>query len=366
MIKSNPLVSIIIPAFNAEKTITDTIRSVLDQTYKNVELIVIDDGSTDDTSAIIKFYGEQLRYVYKKNGGLASARNLGHQVASGEFIAWLDADDICHKDRITIQVSCLCANPEAILICSEFCAFDEKGIINYCHGRKYYSAVEKSGGYENLYSERKEVESTQFCFTPNFLKDKVILFKGMVHERLLFGNFIHPPTVMIRRSAIDQVGDLDTTIPTAEDYEYFLRLSKLGSVMFIAAPLLNYRCHPNQSSNNTLKIFEGLIKVRARIYAQETDFIKKNPKFAILLAKNYASASLLLAKQHRRSSFRYLMQSIKLGYRDVIHLKILTKYMIPRSLIMIKRLLYQRFSLLFIAIEISSNNELLSFVTVQG
>src|SRR5206468_4406731 len=118
------LVSIVIPCFNRADIVGDTIDSVLAQTYVNFEAIIVDDGSTDNTREIISGYDDRrLRYVYKLNGGLSSARNSGLELARGEFIAFLDSDDVWQSWKLEAQVEIFRRHPEAGLIWSDMSTF---------------------------------------------------------------------------------------------------------------------------------------------------------------------------------------------------------------------------------------------------
>ena len=102
----NPLVSILIPAYNSEKWIRSTIKSALDQTWSNKEIIIVDDGSIDNTYKIAKEYeSENVKVFTQKNSGACVARNLAFSYSKGDFIQWLDADDILHSDKISIQLA---------------------------------------------------------------------------------------------------------------------------------------------------------------------------------------------------------------------------------------------------------------------
>ena len=116
---SNSLISVIIPAYNCSKLIPNAIESVLGQTYSNLELIVVDDGSTDNTAEIIlnyKNYNNNMKYIYQNNGGVSKARNTGIKQSVGEYIAFLDADDIWDKNKLEIQMKVInnCKNIDMI------------------------------------------------------------------------------------------------------------------------------------------------------------------------------------------------------------------------------------------------------------
>src|ERR1044072_1794023 len=107
-----PLVSVIIPTYNSARFLAESIQSVLGQSFRDFELIVIDDGSTDNTEAVVAAFPEALRYVKKANGGPAAARNFGIREARGDFIAFLDADDFWMSDKLALQVAHFNDHPE--------------------------------------------------------------------------------------------------------------------------------------------------------------------------------------------------------------------------------------------------------------
>jgi glycosyltransferase involved in cell wall biosynthesis len=122
-----PKVSVIIPAFNSERFIGDAIESVLGQTYKDFELIVVDDGSQDQTAQRVRQYGEQLTYLYQSNSGVAKARNLGHTHSGGEYLAFLDSDDRWYPRMLEVEVKAMDENPQAGLVYSDVDIIDEEG-----------------------------------------------------------------------------------------------------------------------------------------------------------------------------------------------------------------------------------------------
>ena len=105
-------VSVIIPAYNKADLTVKTVQSVLSQTYVNIEIIVVDDGSTDDTKEKLLVFGDKINYIYKQNGGACSARNVGINCATGEYLALIDCDDIFYPDKISKSVECLEEKPD--------------------------------------------------------------------------------------------------------------------------------------------------------------------------------------------------------------------------------------------------------------
>ena len=126
---AGPLVSVVIPAFNAAKYIRETLDSVLAQTYRPIEIVVVDDGSTDGTREQILAYGDRVRYVWQPNsGGCSSPRNHGVRMASGEFVAFLDADDLIAPERIAAAVAVMKRHPDVGLALTNFVHFDSAGV----------------------------------------------------------------------------------------------------------------------------------------------------------------------------------------------------------------------------------------------
>ena len=122
-----PKVSVIIPVFNSELFICDAIESVLKQTYQDFELIVVDDGSQDQTAQRIRQYSDKLTYLYQPNSGVAKARNLGHSHSCGEYLAFLDSDDRWYPNLLEIEVRAMDENPQAGLVYSDVDLIGEDG-----------------------------------------------------------------------------------------------------------------------------------------------------------------------------------------------------------------------------------------------
>ena len=234
--RNQETVSVIIPGYNAASTAVEAVQSVLAQTWPNVECIYVDDGSSDDTRERLAPYMDRIRYLRKENGGFASARNLGMQQARGDFIAWLDADDIFRPDKLERQMAVFDACPHVALVCTDFSLF-EGGDDTCASGiRQYYGVFESGLRYEDIFSARQQIDGTD-------------IWSGQVLDTLLRGNFIHPPTVMFRKSVFETIGPQLEYLVNATDYEYLTRIASQYPVAFVDAPLLRYRISENQSSS---------------------------------------------------------------------------------------------------------------------
>jgi glycosyltransferase involved in cell wall biosynthesis len=209
-----PKVSVIIPTYNRANLITDTIQSVLEQSFRDFEIIVIDDGSTDNTREIVSAF--PVRYFRQENQGVAAARNKGIEAAQGEYIALLDSDDILLESTLRKGVEVLDSYPQVAFSYGQAYLMDEKGVIirlRNQNGKQPYVRV-REGSEE-------------------------------IKELLTRGNYICTPTVLARRRYLYDVGLFDTTFRYgSEDFDLLVRLAKKYAVAYIAEPLVKYRIHP--------------------------------------------------------------------------------------------------------------------------
>ena len=238
------LVSIIIAAYNCEGFIAAALESCLRQTHPKVEIVVVNDGSKDGTGDILRSYGGRIKLIEQKNGGLANARNTGVREAGGDFIAWMDADDLVHPEKVATQVAAFRANPSLVLVSSDFSAFrsEAEGDYEASHIRSYYEAYRRLGGQEAIYPTRTPIDHTAVANA---------VLSGQVANELLYGNFVHPPTVMTTRASMLRAGTFDESLRYSSDYDLILRLARLGPFGFIDTPLLRYRRTPQQMSGST-------------------------------------------------------------------------------------------------------------------
>lgn len=232
---SNPsLVSVIIPCYNTAVYLAEAVDSALRQTYADFEVIVIDDGSTDNTSEVMARFSSDNRlcYHYQSNEGLSAARNKGIKLANGSFIALLDADDVWEKEKLAQQVAVLEKDASIGLVFSDFSSFDVNGII----------ASRKNSG----------------CYN-----------EGVDFERLFHrNNFIYPSTVLIRQEVFESCGLFDTKLRSAEDYDMWLRIAKTYRIVGIDAALVRIRQHGANMSSNVLRMLENEIAVIDKYQAE--------------------------------------------------------------------------------------------------
>jgi len=203
-----PEVSVVIPTYNYARYIREAIDSVLAQTYRDSEIIVIDDRSTDDTKGVVSQYGPEIEYIRQENQGLSAARNTGIRNSKGEYIAILDSDDIWLPSKLEKQIKLFEANSELGLVYSDGLVFGEKLAWDDL----------SFGGNMNFY-------------------------RGRIFDKLLMGNFIPCPSVVIRRGCFDKVGLFDINLGACEDWDMSLRISLHHEIDYVDELLVKHRKH---------------------------------------------------------------------------------------------------------------------------
>lgn len=200
------LVSCIVPVFNGESYLGEALDSILAQTYRPIEVIVVDDGSTDGTAAVVARYGDRIRHVRQNNGGAPTARNLGLSVATGEFVAFLDADDLWHPEKLARQMARFEARPQLDLCVT--------------HLQRFW--------IPQLEKEQKRFQDHRFAE----------VLPGYVTQ-----------TLLARRILFASVGHFDTSRRVGDPMDWFLRAAERGAVMELLPDLLVYqRMHENNLS----------------------------------------------------------------------------------------------------------------------
>lgn len=223
-----PKVSVLIPTYNHAHYLPFALNSVFQQSYPNVEVIVIDDGSTDGTAVGLKPYQDRIIYNYKENGGTSSALNWGIALASGEYICWLSADDVFREDKVAKQVALLESDLSLGFCYTSFTVIDARGVKQYDIHSDYYT-------------------------------DKQLLVRKLVE-----GCFINGSSVMMRSAALKTIGNFDEGLPQAHDYDMWFRLLRHYSCGFLGEPLLAYRWHGKNMSSLPDEECSRIVRARAR------------------------------------------------------------------------------------------------------
>jgi glycosyltransferase involved in cell wall biosynthesis len=295
-----PKVSVIIPTYNRAIYIIEAIESVLNQTYKDLEIIVVDDGSTDDTKEVLWPYIEskKIKYLYQTHSGRPSvARNFGIKSSSSEYICFLDSDDILTKESIYERVKILNSYNEVGLVWSNWLKF--KG--DFSVEKLEYPESTQNKFFENL--------PTQII--DNKVAEYYIFKKEFVYE-LFNSNIILTSTVMTRLRLLNQIGMFDGSIIIGEDYDLFLRLGELTKFAFIVKPLVNQRIHgKNITSNKTRNVIEDT-KVIEKFVKNRTLSLQIKKRFCKRIGRFYfETGRYFLNKNDRLEARKRFFNAIK-------------------------------------------------------
>ena len=209
-------ISVIIPTYNRASLIERAIRSVLEQTYKPFEIIVVDDGSTDNTREVVESIGDPtVKYCYKENGGAGSARNYGAKQAQGDWLAFHDSDDVWRPDKLKAQTEYAKKHPEFNLIYSKY-------EMHFYDGS---TAIIPFG-------------------------EDIELLEGNIQHILLVKNSIGTPTVLVKKQAFFEIGGFDENLRCIEDWNFVIRFAERNSIGFVNEVTMDaYRVDASVSSN---------------------------------------------------------------------------------------------------------------------
>lgn len=259
-----PKVSVNICCYNSEKFIKETLQSILDQTFNDFEVIVIDDGSKDKTRQIIKSFSDsRIKYFYQDNQGLSISRNKAIELSKGKYIALIDHDDCWIPDKLELQVQLLEKNAKIGLVYSDSYIVDEKLNIKN-------------------------------RFFIDFLP-----YRGNIIKPLLHLNIIPCLTAVFRRELVDMIGDFDPALAITEDYDFFIRIAFVADIDYIDKPLARCRIHSdNTTGKNLEKLYKETISI-LRAYDNKTKDSTIKKVITEQLMKNYRMLVLFYLKFNR-------------------------------------------------------------------
>jgi len=223
-----PFVSVIIPSYNRAKYVGKAVESVLDQTFQDLEIIVVDDGSTDDTLNSLTVYKDRVRVLQQVNQGRSGARNAGVTAALGSVIAFLDSDDIWLPEKLERQLEFFGNNPNI-------------GLVHT------WSSVIDEHGNPRPEDTRRRIQLYRRALRRGYT------YIGMSQECVLFLS-----TVAIRRECWERIGPFDTEIPAFEDWDWYLRAARITTIASIPVSLVLYRLHGGNTAKD--EFVDGRVK----------------------------------------------------------------------------------------------------------
>ncbi len=299
---ANPLVSVIIATYNYGHLIERSVDSLLSQDYSNLEIIVVDDGSTDNTQAILERYRGRLRHLRCEHRGTAAARNSGLEVASGEYIAFLDADDILLTRSIARRVALLESQPDLDVVFGDVTVARDACIVvpSFLRERRVFRSIPRMRVGEGVY----------------VLPERI--FDFVVQER-----FITVPSVLIRRQTMDRVGGFDEAFnKSQDDYDLWLRLARVARFGYLDCLLARCFIHGANISNNTILACHKRIELMHKLLRTCPDL---TPTTRRLIARrlgeqhfavgyiHFAGSRLQEARPHFAQARRYGTRPVRLA-----------------------------------------------------
>lgn len=278
------LVSVIVPVYNRENYVGETLDSILRQTYQNIEIVAVNDGSTDNSLSVLLSYKEQypdkLLVIDQENQGQVKSRNNAILQASGEYIAFLDSDDLWLPEKLEKQLPLFVENV---------------GLV--------YS------GIHNIDDEGNIID-TELCRSD---------MRGNIYEKLLIRNRMTGGTVVVRREVIEQVGMFDVEFAAAENWDLWLRVSKSYAVDFVNEPLVKYRKHPGNMSKDRMLMLNIINSILTKHCSNEP--VSSKEKVAINKARaNYAyrKGIYYISEADYKTARKNFKETLRLfpGYKD--------------------------------------------------
>jgi glycosyltransferase involved in cell wall biosynthesis len=280
-----PLVSIVIITYNDANNLLEAIESSINQTYKNCEIIVIDDGSTDNTSSVVKFFSNTIKYIYQKNGGIGAARSNGFENANGKYIQFLDSDDILPIDKLEWQVEYLENNNGYAFVYGKTMCFSDSKKMNLSWEHPN-SSKSRSGN----------------------LLDQII--KG--------GNFINIGQPLFNKEWLDKIGSCDNQIKGSDDQDLMIRLAISGAFAAYIDKISYFYRHIVDNNtfvarHNSVHRYEGEYRAWSKFYKAELNSCQKR-----MVDKRIASICFNLSwaffkDSHKDSALKFIILAIKVN-----------------------------------------------------
>ncbi len=269
---SLPYISVIIPSYNREKLVLQAIDSVLNQTLRDHEIIVVDDGSTDDTKGILKPYMNVIRYVYQDNRGVSAARNRGVRESRGELLAFLDSDDLWSAGKLAAQIDKVSSDK----------------VLSF-EGVEWFNDREE----ERTFLEQCSSVKWPRCNASGYVIDPIL--------DVAEGRYFHLGTMLCKKKAFLKVGFFDEGLCMGEDEDWFSRASLKMRFHYISEPFLKRRLHVAQTGSEREECLRSLIAVFSNIKARTKGMHTKAHAIANKrLAAQWSHLANNLADQGRR------------------------------------------------------------------
>ena len=273
-------ISVIIPAYNHARYLAEAIDSVLAQTYAPLEIIVVDDGSTDDTPAVAASYGDRIRYIRQENAGVGAARNRGIAVARGEYLALLDSDDIWLPEKLEREIALFDADPQLGFVHCGVEKFDESGQTSIS-----MTGAEGWIATDLLRLDREVIAALGSC-------------------------------PIVPKRVAEEVGGYDARLPPSEDWDFCYRVALRYRAGFVPMVLVRYRLHGGGIHLNVTRMEQGMMTALAKAFASDDPAVQSERR------STYGRMHRILAgcyfqKRDPRRFLRHMFKSLRYDVRNV-------------------------------------------------
>jgi glycosyltransferase involved in cell wall biosynthesis len=337
---SEPLTSIVVPTYNRAYCLPRTVDSALAQTNVRVEVVIVDDGSRDETAALVASrYGAdaRVRFLRQDNGGVAVARNTGMRAAQGDYIALLDSDDIWAPWKLELQLACMRARPEVGMTWTDMEAIDPDGnVTSPAYLRCMYSAYRWFPTRESLFRESLPLSEVapRLASVVGMRQFSV----GDLSSAMIMGNLVHTSTVVFTRRRYEQVGDFSDQYRRAgEDFEFHLRTCRAGAVGFVDVASIKYQrgfADRITGNENDVHFARAFLRTIAPIIEKERATIDLPPHMinAVLAEAHRWIAEASLAANDRRQAIQHLAWSLRYDPRQPRLLGVLAAAALPSTM----------------------------------
>lgn len=322
-------VSVIIPTYNRSRLLLEAIVSVLNQTYQDFEIIVVDDGSTDDTEQKISRYSADVIYIKQRNAGVNVARNNAISRSQGDYIALLDNDDLWLDYKLELQVQLLEQHRNVGFVFSDFLIRKESGLETRSGLRTWHPANQR---WEVIFDTKERHSFREFSLSSRENQPDFHIYRGDIYYPSLFAPYVLPSTALIRRSCLDSDIRLVDHDPTCGDWDFFSRLSHRHSALFLDLETTVNRSHEDEVRLTRLPQHVQLARrldMIERVWKTDRDFYAEHQEGVdmledSLLLKLATQQALNADKQgaqkslRRRKRLKFKQRSIKEGILAMI------------------------------------------------
>ena len=286
-------VSVIIPTYNREELLCETIDSVLAQTFTDFEIIVIDDGSTDNTEQRIAQFGNRIRYYKQENLGLNAARNRAMSLSRGEYIAVLDDDDLWKYNKLALQVDILDYFHDLAYVYSNFSIYKSRDDVKTNGIQTWYK---RPRDWDTVFSHCETVGDTG-TIDIHGIDGSTCLYFGDIYEASLSDYFVLPSTALIRKSTIPDSLRFTEHDPICGDWDFFARLSKNNRICFIDYDTTFNRSHEDavRVTRTSKKLQMGFrIDMLERLYCKDKEFYQAHQSDVDNVYRKYLKSLCIL------------------------------------------------------------------------